>query len=96
MGISTSRAIALAILAYALPHIILSNITNSRIQGEHRHSFWNEIYEAVLAPYILLPTLLALVNPRLGKFNVTAKGGLVPESYFDSQDRPALPDAAWP
>ncbi len=39
-----------AILAYALPHLILSNVTNSRIQGEHRHSFWNEIYETVLSP----------------------------------------------
>ena len=77
------RGYSLAITAYALPHIFLSNIINSRIQGEHRYSFWNEIYEAVLAPYILFPTLLALVNPRLGKFNVTAKGGLVPESYFD-------------
>jgi len=28
-----------AILAYALPHLTLSNLTNSRIQGEHRHSF---------------------------------------------------------
>ncbi len=42
-----------AILAYAMPHLTLSNLTNSRIQGEHRHSFWNEIYETVLSPYIL-------------------------------------------
>src|SRR5262249_13462437 len=48
-------------------------------------SFWNEVYETVLAPYILGPTLLALVNPKLGKFNVTAKGGLVKKSYFDSR-----------
>ncbi|MGA9024350.1 MAG: UDP-forming cellulose synthase catalytic subunit [Terracidiphilus sp.] len=79
----------LAILAYALPHLTLSNLTNSRIQGEHRHSFWNEIYETVLAPYILLPTLMALLNPRLGKFNVTAKGVVVKRTYFDS--RIALP-----
>jgi len=72
-----------AILAYALPHLTLSNITNSRIQGQHRHSFWNEIYETVLSPYILLPTLLALINPKLGKFNVTAKGGIVKRSFFD-------------
>src|ERR1019366_1579318 len=39
-----------AILVYALPHLILSNLTNSRVQGSHRHSFWNEIYETVLAP----------------------------------------------
>ena len=62
---------------------MLSNLCNSRIQGKYRYSFWNEVYEAVLTPYILFPTLLALINPRLGKFNVTAKGGLVAESRFD-------------
>jgi cellulose synthase (UDP-forming) len=75
----------LAILAYAMPHLFLSNVTNFRVQGEHRHSFWNEVYETVLAPYILGPTLLALINPKLGKFNVTAKGGIVNQSYFDSR-----------
>ncbi|MGA2752298.1 MAG: UDP-forming cellulose synthase catalytic subunit [Terracidiphilus sp.] len=74
-----------AILAYALPHLTLSNVTNSRIQGDHRHSFWNEIYETVLAPYILLPTLMALISPRLGKFNVTSKGGVVTRTFFDSR-----------
>jgi cellulose synthase (UDP-forming) len=72
-----------AILAYAFPHLILSNLTNSRIQGRYRYSFWNEIYEVVLAPYILFPTLLALINPRLGRFNVTSKGGIIRRSYFD-------------
>jgi cellulose synthase (UDP-forming) len=74
-----------AILAYAMPHLTLSSITNSRIQGEHRHSFWNEIYETVLSPYILLPTMMALVNPKLGKFNVTAKGGVVKRTFFDTR-----------
>jgi cellulose synthase (UDP-forming) len=83
------RGYSLTIMAYALPHIVLSCVSNSRIQGKYRYSFWNEVYEAVLAPYILFPTMMALVNPRLGKFNVTAKGGLVPESYFDR--RIALP-----
>jgi cellulose synthase (UDP-forming) len=72
-----------AILAYALPHLFLSSITNSRIQGNHRHSFWNEIYETVLAPYILLPTMFALINPKAGSFNVTAKGGVVNRRFFD-------------
>ena len=75
----------IAILAYAMPHLFLSNVTNFRIQGKHRHSFWNEVYETVLAPYILGPTLLALINPKLGKFNVTAKGGIVDKSYFDAR-----------
>ncbi len=74
-----------AILAYSLPHLILSSLTNSRIQGYHRHSFWNEIYEAVLAPYILAPTLLALINPRLGKFNVTDKGSTLSDTHFDTK-----------
>jgi cellulose synthase (UDP-forming) len=82
-----------AILAYALPHLTLSNITNSRIQGQHRHSWWNEIYETVLSPYILLPTMLALINPKLGKFNVTAKGGIVKTKLLRRQDRAALPGA---
>jgi cellulose synthase (UDP-forming) len=72
-----------AILAYAFPHLVLSNITNSRIQGQHRHSFWNEIYETVLAPYIFLPTMLAMVNPKFGSFDVTAKGGVVNRKFFD-------------
>jgi len=78
-----------AILAYAFPHLVLSTLTNSRIQGRYRYSFWNEIYEVVLAPYILFPTLLALINPRLGRFNVTSKGGIIRRSYFNR--RIALP-----
>jgi cellulose synthase (UDP-forming) len=74
-----------AIFAFALPHLVLSAVTNSRIQGQHRHSFWNEIYETVLAPYIFLPTMMALVNPKLGSFNVTAKGGVVNRSFFDTR-----------
>ncbi len=71
------------IVAYAAPHLVLSNIVNARTQGDHRHSFWNEVYEMVLAPYILLPTTFALINPKWGKFNVTAKSSVVEESFFD-------------
>ncbi len=74
-----------AILAYAFPHLVLSNMTNSRVQGAHRHSFWNEIYETVLAPYIFLPTMLAMFNPKLGSFDVTAKGGVVNRTFFDNR-----------
>jgi cellulose synthase (UDP-forming) len=74
-----------AILAYAFPHLILAQLTNSRIQGQHRHSFWNEIYETVLAPYIFFPTMLALISPNLGRFDVTAKGGVVNRDFFDTR-----------
>lgn len=84
-GVFVINAYALTIAAYALPHLALAMIANSRVQGKHRNSFWNEVYETALAPYILLPTLLAVINPKLGKFNVTAKGGLVQKDYFDKK-----------
>ena len=84
-GASVIHASAPMIFAYALPHIFHANLTNSRIQGRFRYLFWNEVYEAVLAWYIFRPTLVALINPKLGSFNVTAKGGLIQEQYFDTQ-----------
>ncbi len=70
---------ALMIALFVLPHMIHASLTNSKIQGKYRHSFWSEIYETVLARYIAPPTFVALINPHKGKFNVTAKGGLVEE-----------------
>jgi cellulose synthase (UDP-forming) len=77
------NASAVTLGAYALPHLVQSSIANSHLQGRFRHSFWNEAYEAVLSWYIALPTTVALINPRLGKFNVTAKGGLIEHDFFD-------------
>jgi cellulose synthase (UDP-forming) len=77
------NASAVMLAVYALPHLVQSSIANSHLQGRFRHSFWNEAYEAVLSWYIALPTTVALINPRLGKFNVTAKGGLVEHDFFD-------------
>jgi cellulose synthase (UDP-forming) len=72
-----------AILAFAAPHLMMLYLTHLRIQGRHRHSFWNEIYETVLAPYVLLPTIGAFLWPRRPKFNVTAKGQVLYSSFFD-------------
>lgn len=74
---------AIMIALYAAPHIVHSYMTSSRTQGKFRHSFWAEMYETVLAWYIMRPTLVALFAPRRGKFNVTAKGGFTPKAYFD-------------
>jgi cellulose synthase (UDP-forming) len=77
------QASADIIAAYALPHLIHANIANSRMQGKFRHTFWAEVYETALAWYILVPTTLALINPKIGSFNVTAKGGMVQSEFFD-------------
>ena len=71
------------ILAFAAPHLVMLYLTHLRIQGRHRHSFWNEIYETVLAPYVLLPTIGAFLWPRRPRFNVTAKGQVLYSSFFD-------------
>ena len=83
LGYSNIYGYGRAIFAYALPHLAFAIITNSRVQGRYRYSFWNEIYETVLAPYILLPTTVALISPKHGKFNVTSKSDQVDEEYFD-------------
>lgn len=77
------HAHALLLALYVLPYIVQSGVANAHVQGKYRHTFWAEVYETVLAWYVALPTTLAMVNPKLGKFNVTAKGGLVERSYFD-------------
>jgi len=82
-GAQIFHASALMITAYVLPHIFHASLTNSRIQGRFRHSFWNEVYESVLAWYIMRPVLVALINPKLGGFNVTDKGGIIDKEYFD-------------
>lgn len=79
------------ILGYALPHLFLAIYVGSRMNGRYRYSFWGEIYDIVLAFHLILPTLVTMVFPKRGKFNVTDKGGLLDVGYFDfSVVRPHL------
>jgi cellulose synthase (UDP-forming) len=84
-GAHIFNATPLLVIAYALPHLAHSTMTNSRLQGRFRHSFWAEVYETILAYYIMIPTTVALINPKAGSFNVTAKGGYVENDYFDAR-----------
>jgi cellulose synthase (UDP-forming) len=82
-GENLIAASPLAIMAYALPHLFHSIATNARIQGHWRHSFWSEIYETVLALFLVRVTIVTLLNPKRGKFNVTEKGGVLDNEFFD-------------
>jgi cellulose synthase (UDP-forming) len=84
-GLTNFPGYWLAIVFYALPHLVLAITTNSRLQGAHRFSFWNEIYETALAPHLVWPAVTALVNPRKGKFIATPKGGAVMNAFFDAR-----------
>ena len=79
------------VFAYALPHLFLAVYVNSRLNGRFRYSFWGEIYDLVMAFHIALPTVVTMLFPKRGKFNVTDKGGLLDVGYFDfSVVRPHL------
>ncbi|MEW5975747.1 MAG: UDP-forming cellulose synthase catalytic subunit [Acidobacteriota bacterium] len=83
LGLHPIKANALAVMAYILPHIGLSTIANSVLSKSYRQSFWASVYEVSIASYTAGVTLLALLNPRLGKFNVTDKGTCLGEARFD-------------
>ena len=53
------------------------------VYKRQRYSFWGEIYDIVLAFHLVLPTLVTMIFPKRGKFNVTDKGGLLDVGYFD-------------
>jgi cellulose synthase (UDP-forming) len=84
-GIHPIRADVFAVFAYILPHIGLSTLGNSILSQSYRHSFWAGVYEVSIAPYTAGVTSLALVSPRLGKFDVTAKGTSLDEARFDAR-----------
>ncbi len=83
LGINSVKGLGLETIYYALPHILLSMQTNHIPYKKVRFSFWNEIYEFALSFQAGIVTLLALVNPKLGSFNVTDKGITVSKRSFD-------------
>ena len=82
-SINPVKGLGFETLLYALPHIVLSMQTNHIPYKRVRFSFWNEIYEFAMSFQAGMVTLLALINPRLGSFNVTAKGLTVNQRNFD-------------
>lgn len=74
---------AVMIMLFVLPYMIQVSMTNSRIYGRYRHTFWSEIYETVMAWYVAWPTLVTFFAPNKAIFNVTAKGGVIGTSYVN-------------
>ncbi len=82
-GINSVRGLGLETLTYALPSILLALNANYIIHKGVRFSFWNEIFEYAMAFQDGLVTFMALLNPKLGSFNVTDKGVKVSRRTFD-------------
>jgi len=82
-GENIVRASASLIFAFAAPHLICSSAFSGRSHGGWRRPFWGEIYETVLAFHLVKPTVMTWIHPRKGKFNVTDKGDLLDQTFFD-------------
>jgi cellulose synthase (UDP-forming) len=82
-GINPIVGLGSETLAYALPHILLSLNANYITYKHVRFSFWNEVFEFVMAFQAGYVTMMALINPKLGSFNVTDKGLSVTKRSFD-------------
>jgi cellulose synthase (UDP-forming) len=78
------------LLAYLLPHLCHAMVVDARSRRRFRYAFWNNIYETVLAIYILVPTLVAIVRPRAAVFKVTDKGALAEGGFDKHIARPYL------
>ncbi|MFK7927999.1 MAG: UDP-forming cellulose synthase catalytic subunit [Myxococcota bacterium] len=77
------------VMLYVAPHLILSWLTGLNNHGSTRHSFWPEVYEVSIAPYVALVTTIALISPQQGTFNVTDKGSMIERAVYDF--KPARP-----
>ena len=90
-GISIVHGSFELLLAYAVPHLIMSIFANSRLYGRSRYSFFGQIYDYILSFHLIIPTIVTLFSPHHGAFNVTDKGDTVDKSYFDATSvRPHL------
>ena len=82
-GQNIIHASAGQIFAYALPHLFCSSAASKRMHKGDRPPFWGEVYETILAFHLVKPTVLTWFQPRKGKFNVTDKGDLLDQTFFD-------------
>jgi cellulose synthase (UDP-forming) len=73
LNINIVRGLGVETLAYAVPHIFLGMSANYITNKNARFSFWNEIFEYAMAFQNGIVTFLAVLNPKLGKFDVTDK-----------------------
>jgi cellulose synthase (UDP-forming) len=71
------------LVAYLVPHLAHAMLVDGRTKGRFRYAFWNNVYETVLAIYILVPTLVAVIRPRASVFKVTDKGVMIEQGGFD-------------
>ncbi|AQU88167.1 cellulose synthase catalytic subunit (UDP-forming) [Komagataeibacter nataicola] len=83
VGQNIIAASPLAVAAYAIPHMFHSIATAAKGNKGWRYSFWSEVYETTMALFLVRVTIITMLFPSKGKFNVTEKGGVLEQEEFD-------------
>lgn len=74
-GVIVVRCSLIEVLIFWLPMYISSNISLKMMSRNIRTTRWTNLYETIIFPFLLIPTLLETFGISMKKFKVTKKGG---------------------
>lgn len=83
-GLHVYTATATQVLAYTLPHFIVSMLIMDYLYGKVRTPFVSEIYEILQSMYAFVAVCKVIANPRAPTFRVTPKGEDLSQTYVSS------------
>ncbi len=74
-GVMVVRCTLIEVLIFWLPMYLSSNICLKMMSHNIRTTKWTNVYETVLFPFLMIPTLLETFGISMKKFKVTKKSG---------------------
>lgn len=74
LGVSALKVSFGTYAIFAAPFLIVFTLSQNYLFKNFRHSFWSDVFETVLAPYVTNWTAATLIEPQAPKFHVTPKG----------------------
>jgi cellulose synthase (UDP-forming) len=77
-------------MVFVLPHIFVLLTLTNHMTGSTRWPFLSDLYETLMAPYLVKPVLSAIWNPKNPKFNVTPKNESVDQAHVSSAAGPLV------
>src|SRR5690606_30768375 len=76
------------VLAYAIPHVIATQVCNSLLFGRTRWPLVSELYEVMQSIYAMLALVQVIKNPHKPQFVVTPKSEMVEEDFISPMVKP--------
>ena len=87
-GLRIYAANTAGVLAFVLPHIIASAVSNAALFNRFRWPLISHVYETLLGLLMLRPLVATLRNPRAPDFKVTPKGEHLHTDFVSPLARP--------